>query len=106
MRMLNKMFNIGSPGTFNILFNRSFSRVRIFSRSVRKDHFRNGRIRRTFFNRGSISSYRMFCPVCKKEFPLCQLSICPECGNVLVEQKEDVDPDKNGTRPDSVRTIT
>jgi len=42
----------------------------------------------------------MFCPVCKKEFPLCQLSICPECGSVLVEQKEKEDPDEDGTRPE------
>ncbi|MDD3232596.1 MAG: hypothetical protein PHT00_00285 [Candidatus Methanomethylophilus sp.] len=42
----------------------------------------------------------MFCPVCKKEFPLCQLSICPECGSVLVEQKEKKDPDGNDSCPE------
>jgi len=42
----------------------------------------------------------MFYPVCKKELPLCQLSICPECGSVLVEQKEEKNPDGNDYRPE------
>ncbi|MDD3232603.1 MAG: hypothetical protein PHT00_00320 [Candidatus Methanomethylophilus sp.] len=42
----------------------------------------------------------MFCLVCKKEFPFCQLSICPEYGSVLVEQKEKEDLDEDGTRPE------